>query len=156
MPCSTNAWRAMTDDSLTIRPGVAGVVVGDEGNILLHRGSVGDGWAPPSGAVEPGEDLHAALRRELREETRLEVEIGRLVGVYSDPQFQVVRYPDGSSVHFVTSLFTCQVQAGPLAGSDGGTAWAWFAPGSFPEPLLPYADRWLQDALAEPPHAVVR
>lgn len=146
----------MSDDPLAIRPGVAGVVVDGDGNILLHRRPVGDGWAPPSGADEPGEDLHAALRRELREETRLKVEIERLVGVYSNPQFQGVHYPGGPPVHFITNLFTRRIQAGQLEGSDEGTAWEWFAPEALPEPLLPYAVRWLTDALAEHTHAVVR
>lgn len=89
---------------LTIRPGVAGVVRDAQDRILLHRRRVGGGWAPPSGSLEAGEGLHAGLRRELREETGLEVDIERLVGIYSDPAFQIVHYPDGSVIQFVTCL----------------------------------------------------
>jgi ADP-ribose pyrophosphatase YjhB (NUDIX family) len=117
-----------------------------DGRILLHRRRVGQGWAPPSGAVEPGENLHAALRRELREETALEIADPTLVAVYSDPAFQVVRYPDGRAVHFVTCLFACRVAGGTLAGSDEGLDWGWFAPDAVPDDLTAYARVWLDDA----------
>ncbi len=132
----------------SIQPGVAAVVRDARGRVLLHRRRVGDGWAPPSGSVEPGEDVLTALRRELREETGLVVSVERLVGVYSDPAYQLVRYPDGRAVHFVTCLFACRRNGGRLRGSDEGLAWAWFPPASLPDDLLPYAAVWLRDALA--------
>jgi 8-oxo-dGTP pyrophosphatase MutT (NUDIX family) len=145
----------MSRDSTSIRPGVAGVVFNAEGDILLHKRRVGHGWAPPSGAVEPGEDVRAALRRELQEEARLEVDINRFVGLYSDPDFQMVEYPGGERVHFVTSLFACRVSSGRLDGSDEGIAWEWHPPEALPDPLLPYAARWLADTLAEHDQPVV-
>ena len=132
----------------SIQPGVAAVVRDARGRVLLHRRRVGDGWAPPSGSVEPGEDVLTALHRELREETGLVVSVERLVGVYSDPAYQLVRYPDGRAVHFVTCLFACRRTGGRLRGSDEGLAWAWFPPASLPDGLLPYAAVWLRDALA--------
>mgnify|MGYP006272735753 FL=1 len=99
--------------------------------------------------MEPEEDVRSALNRELQEETALSVKIERLVGIYSDPTFQIVRYPDGSSVHFVTTLFDCSVHSGRLQGSDEGSAWGWFAPGALPNPLLPYTRKWIQDTLDE-------
>jgi 8-oxo-dGTP pyrophosphatase MutT (NUDIX family) len=143
-------------DRWSIRPGVAGFVRDAGGRVLLHRRRVGGGWAPPSGAVEPGESLLAALRRELREETGLEVAVERLVGIYSDPSYQIVRYPDGRSVHFVTALFACQVQPGPVRGSDEGIEWQWFLPDRLPRDLLPYAQVWLRDALAGSHDVAVR
>jgi ADP-ribose pyrophosphatase YjhB (NUDIX family) len=145
----------MSRDSPSIRPGVAGVVFNAEGNILLHKRRVGHGWAPPSGAIKPTEDIRAALKRELREETCLEVEIDRLVGIYSDPEFQVVDYPSGESIHFVTSLFACRVSSGRLEGSEEGIVWGWHPPETLPQPLLPYAERWLEDTLAEHAQPVV-
>lgn len=133
--------------ALQIRPGVAGVVRDAAGAILLHRRRVDAGWAPPSGAVEPGESVLDAIRRELREETLLEVEVERLIGVYSDPAYQIVHYPDGQLVHFVTCVFACRVAGGQLHGSDEGLEWGWFAQDALPDPLLTYAETWLADAL---------
>jgi len=146
----------VTDSALQIRPGVAAIVRAGDGRVLLHRRRVGAGWAPPSGAVEPGEDVRAALHRELREETALAVADERLVAVYSDPAFQIVRYPDGRTVHFVTCLFDCRVAGGAFAGSDEGLEWAWFAPGALPGDLTPYARVWLRDVLNGGAAVVVR
>lgn len=131
-----------------IRPGVGMVLLDAAGRLLLHERRVGGGWAPPSGAVEPGETVIQALHRELAEETGLSATIERVVGVYSDPAYQVVAYPDGRVIHFVTTLFLCRVQAGTLAGSDEGLAWGWFAPDALPADLTAYTRVWLPDALA--------
>jgi ADP-ribose pyrophosphatase YjhB (NUDIX family) len=106
--------------------------------------------------LEPGEDVHAGLHRELREETSLSVDIERLVGVYSDPACQIVHYPDGRVIQFVTCLFLCRLRGGNLQGSAEGTAWAWFSPTSLPEDLTPYARIWLRDALSGQTQVVVR
>jgi ADP-ribose pyrophosphatase YjhB (NUDIX family) len=106
--------------AVEVRPGVAAVVRDAAGRVLLHRRRVGGGWAPPSGAVEAGEGVLEALRRELEEETGLSVVVERLVGVYSDPGYQLVTYPDGRTVHFVTCLFSGWHVGGRLAGSSEG------------------------------------
>jgi ADP-ribose pyrophosphatase YjhB (NUDIX family) len=141
---------------LAIRPGVAGVIRDAQGHVLLHRRRVGGGWAPPSGSLEPGEDIRAGLFRELREETALTVDIERLVGVYSDPAYQIIHYPDGRAVQFVTCLFACRLRDGDLQGSEEGTAWAWFSPACLPEDLTSYARIWLRDALSHDTQVVVR
>lgn len=112
------------EPGLTIRPGVAAMIQDAQGRILLHRRRVGGGWAPPSGSLGPGEDVRAGLLRELHEETGLTVDVERLVGVYSDPASQIVHYPDGRVIQFVTCLFACRLHGGVLQGSEEGTAWA--------------------------------
>lgn len=141
---------------LDIRPGVAAVVYDATRRVLLHRRRVGDGWAPISGHVEPGESLTTALHREVLEETGLTVRIERLVSLNSDPAFQIVAYPDGRRVQFVTALFACEMTAGRLQGSDEGSAWDWFPPDALPEDLLPYARIWLADAAAHGSDPIVR
>jgi 8-oxo-dGTP diphosphatase len=140
----------------SIRPGVAVVLRDGDGRILLHRRRVGGGWAPPSGAVEPGEDVLAALHRELREETALTATVERAVGVYSDPAYMVVAYPDGRVVHFVTTLFVCRAAAGTLVGNDEGLAWGWFSADALPEDLTSYVRVWLADALGGLESVVIR
>ncbi|MBD6614893.1 NUDIX hydrolase [Komarekiella sp. 'clone 1'] len=57
-----------------------------DGRIVLIRRRDDGRWALPGGMVDWGEDIPSTIRRELKEETGLElVEIRRLVGVYSAP-----------------------------------------------------------------------
>lgn len=55
------------------------------GIILIERKYPPLGWAIPGGMVEIGETVEQAVRREMKEETNLEMEDLRLFGVYSDP-----------------------------------------------------------------------
>lgn len=139
-----------------IQPGIAAVIRDERGRVLLHLRRDDGGWAPPSGTIEFGEDLLSAFRREVAEETGLQVACERLVGVYSDPAFQVVDAPDGRRFHWVTCLFACDRAGGELRGSDEGLEWTWFAPDALPEGLLPYAKAWLGDALRDSGEVVVR
>ena len=69
-------------------PCVGAVVKDETGRLLLikrgHEPGVGL-WSIPGGRIEPGESDVAALVREVREETGLDVVAGRLLGVVQRP-----------------------------------------------------------------------
>jgi 8-oxo-dGTP diphosphatase len=100
------------------------IVSSEEGHILLiRRGSdpYEGYWALPGGFVEVGETLEEAAAREAEEETGLEVEIIRLVGVYSDPD----RDPRG---HNVSCAYLARAQSGELSAATDADEVAFLDP----------------------------
>jgi ADP-ribose pyrophosphatase YjhB (NUDIX family) len=91
---------------------VTAVVVDDNGQLLLIRRSDSGLYAIPGGAVELGETLTAAVRREVMEETGIAVEVTGLVGVYSDPE-HVIEFSDGE----VRQEFSVCFRAAPVGGN---------------------------------------
>jgi len=92
--------------------GVGGVVVNRGRVLLVRRGSepLKGQWSIPGGMLELGEDLGEAARRELKEETGLEVEPLEVLTVFDRIQRQGrrVRY------HFVIVDFACRLKRGRL------------------------------------------
>jgi ADP-ribose pyrophosphatase YjhB (NUDIX family) len=141
---------------MMIRPGVSAIILTPEG-ILLQRRSDNGFWGLPGGAVEPGESVIEAVVREVREETGLEVRPGRLVGVYSSPGVhQIVTYPDGNVIHYVSSSFECRIVGGTLACGSESLELGWFDPQKLPEDLLPMHRVRIVDALEGRAEAFVR
>ncbi|MFI5340173.1 MAG: NUDIX hydrolase [Candidatus Methylomirabilales bacterium] len=139
-----------------IRPGVAAIIQDAKGQVLLQRRSDNGRWGLPGGSVEIGESVGDAIVREVREETGLTVEVVRLVGVYSDPKFQIVRYPDGNVVHYVSTLYACRILAGTLQTCDETLDLKFFDPARLPADLLPMHRVRIQDAMAGNPAAFIR
>lgn len=63
---------------------VAGVVVRDDGRILVIRRDDNGRWEAPGGVLELHESFEDGVRREVLEETGLEVTVERLTGVYKN------------------------------------------------------------------------
>ena len=139
-----------------LRTAVSAMIMDGAGRILLQRRSDNGRWGVPGGGVEIGETLRDAILREVREETGLAVEVVRLIGVYSDPAFQVVRYSDGNVVHYVSLFFQCRILGGELQTCDETLELGFFDPGSLPDSVLPLHRIRIQDALAGTPEAFIR
>lgn len=68
-------------------PGTSIIPILPNGQIVLIRRRDNGKWSLPGGMIDWGEDIPTAVRRELAEETGLDlVKIRRLVGVYSAPE----------------------------------------------------------------------
>jgi ADP-ribose pyrophosphatase YjhB (NUDIX family) len=142
-----------------VRLSVSAVVRSRPGarEILLMRRSDNGHWGLPGGYLEPGESVTEAAAREVREETGWRVEIGRLVGVYSDPARQVIEYPDLRRVHAVNLCFEALArQAGPVGTPDEVLGVAFFAVDALPEPFVPIHGIRVEDCFAGEAAARVR
>jgi ADP-ribose pyrophosphatase YjhB (NUDIX family) len=53
----------------------------DGDHVLIHRAEPDDFWTPPGGRAELGESTRETVAREMREELKVEVEVGRLLWV---------------------------------------------------------------------------
>jgi ADP-ribose pyrophosphatase YjhB (NUDIX family) len=126
--------------------------------ILLMRRSDNGFWSLPGGFVEIGESVAEAARREVLEETGWTVELGRLVGVYSDPKTQVVDYgrKKGAGagggdrrIHVVNLCFEARaVSPGEATTPDESLEIGFFDPRALPEPLVPIQRVRIEDGLA--------
>ena len=109
-----------------IRVGCSAAIFGEGADkILLARRSDNGLWHMAGGGLEPGESAAEACAREIREELGLEIEVGRLIGVYSSPDI-LVRYADGNAFQFV-SLFFEAVARGEPRLNDELTEWGYFS-----------------------------
>ena len=125
--------------------GVRGLVLDDEGRVLLVQHTYVPGWYLPGGGVERGETAHAALARELREEAGVRV-LGAvsLVSLHSNH----LRHPgDHVLVYRVHAWEPC-----PASAQGEIHAVAWFAPDALPPDITPATRRRLAEALEGTAH----
>jgi len=105
-------------------PTVDIIIEVEGGIVLIERKNPPHGWAIPGGFVDYGETVEVAAVREAKEETGLDVELTRLLGVYSDP----LRDPRS---HTISTVFVATAAGRPVADDDAADA------GVFTEDILP-------------------
>src|SRR3954451_7471913 len=109
-------------------PSVNVGLLNDRGELLLIRRTDNDNWAMPGGAMDLGETIAEAGVRETLEETGIECEIVRLVGVYTNPR-HVMEYTSNDEVRQECSLvFAARPVAGEPKTSSESREVLWVAP----------------------------
>jgi ADP-ribose pyrophosphatase YjhB (NUDIX family) len=117
---------------------------GDE--ILLVRQAYGERyWSLPGGKMEPGESVEEAAVREVREETGLEIQVTRVVGLYSKPA-------EGG----LAITFEGEVVGGRLEPDNEISECACFPPDQLPEPVRAHLRERVADWCAHASWAVFR
>jgi 8-oxo-dGTP diphosphatase len=84
---------------------VVAVILDDTERVLLTRRSIPpfqDLWVMPGGKIDLGESILDALRREVREEVGLEVEVDDLIDVFEHVT------PGEENYHFVIIYYLCR------------------------------------------------
>lgn len=110
---------------------VVGTLPVTDGRVVLARRAIEPAsgrWSYPGGFLELGESTAEGARRETEEETRLLVEVGRLIGAYSRPHAGVV-----------TLIYEATVVGGEVAPGAETSEVRAFAPDELPWPELAFS-----------------
>ena len=130
---------------MTFTIGVFAIIFDSQDRVLLsHRRDL-DMWNLPGGAMEPGELPTETAIRETSEETGLEVEITRLIGVYTKPGKDELVF-----------AFLCHITGGELTATDESDANRYFPLGEIPVNTLPKHVERIHDAIAGSDQPVFR
>jgi ADP-ribose pyrophosphatase YjhB (NUDIX family) len=122
---------------------VGTIITDEDGRIVLVKRAIEPGygkWVFPGGYVDRGEEVMMAAIREAREETGLDVRIGRLIGIYS----YAGRTP-------IIIVYAASIVGGELAVDEEGLEARWFAPDTIPWDELAFLStrEALRDFLAD-------
>jgi 8-oxo-dGTP diphosphatase len=126
--------------------GVGGVVIASGRTLLIRRGNppLEGEWSIPGGTLEIGETLLDAVRRELAEETGIEVRVGELIEAFERI------FPDSEGqpkYHFVILDYLCEAIHGIARAGSDVTDVAWAAESELPKySLTPTATRVIKKA----------
>ncbi len=112
--------RKLVGNRRLIIPAARSVVMDGKGRILLIRRKDTGEWAFPAGAVELGESILDCCRREVREETGLDVISALPIAIYSEPRFHSTdQY--GSQRQMLTIVLLVREWAGQISSREDET-----------------------------------
>jgi 8-oxo-dGTP diphosphatase len=124
---------------------VAGVIVDDQARALLIQRRDNGHWEAPGGVLETNEDILSGLKREVREETGLEVEPELLTGVYKNMERGIVAL-----------VFRCRRTGGSPVTTDESRAFRWVTAGEIDSLATPAFAVRVLDALNSDGKAAIR
>jgi mutator protein MutT len=126
-------------------PGVRGIIVNHNQEILLQLRTDTSSWGLPAGSVELNETARQALSREVKEETNLEIISAEPMSLSCGPSQQFT-YPNGDCIQCFALTFVVKEWRGqPTPDMDEGSELRFFALSDLPENLIPTHKETLKD-----------
>ncbi|MFC4559004.1 NUDIX hydrolase [Virgibacillus kekensis] len=96
-----------------ILPGAVVIILNGKNELLLQNRNDG-GWGLPGGLMEMGESIEETARREVKEETNLEIEELQLMGIFSGEEY-FFKIDNGDEFYSVTAVYATEDVKGDLA-----------------------------------------
>lgn len=116
--------------------GAVTLVLDQEHRLLMMKRTDSGLWGIPGGAVEPGEVIEEAAKRETREETNLDILEMSLFGVFSGLELYY-KYPNGDEVYNVSIVYLARGWRGEIKLNDEHSQWNWFYADDIPKDISP-------------------
>lgn len=110
----------------SIKVAVSALVRDNRGRILMIRRTDNNKYSIPGGGLEAGETISQAVRREVLEETGIEVKVTDMIGVFSNPD-HVIAYDDGEVRQEFSICFNAEPIGGQLRTSNESKEVEWVA-----------------------------
>jgi len=125
--------------------GIFGILFDNQSRVLLCHRRDYDLWNLPGGSLESGESPGYGLKREIKEETGLDVEVVRLAGVYSKP--------DKNEMVF---SFICKILSGEMAPNDEADKIEYFDIDKLPQNISAKQVERIKDVLRHPSQTIYK
>lgn len=123
--------------------GVGAFIINENNHLLLQKRAVPaekDHWCIPGGRLEMFETLENAVIRETKEETDLDIEVIKMIGVCD----HIIKE---ESAHWVATSFLCKIKSGvpKIMEPDKASDLRWFDLDKLPEKLTITTKKALRD-----------
>ncbi len=111
-----------------------GIVYDPERGLLFERRTDNGMWCVPGGGIELGESLEDALRREIKEETNLDIADFQLFDVRASVHMV---YPNKDEVYYTDVVYVVTGFSGELKCDSESSELRWFMPDALPRNIMP-------------------
>lgn len=123
---------------------VSGIVVREDGRVLVIKRDDNGHWEAPGGVLELDESFEAGVQREVLEETGLEVIIERLTGVYKNLTRGIVAL-----------VYRCRPTGGEAHATEEAREICWMTIEEVQSAMVPAFSVRVSDAFEEAPSSRV-
>lgn len=111
-----------------------GILYNEEKGLLLEKRTDTGEWCTPSGAIELAETLEEALKREIKEETNLDIANPKLFDIKANVHMV---YPNKDEVYYTDIVYEINEFWGELKHDSESKELAFFSLDNLPQNIMP-------------------
>lgn len=123
-----------------------GIIYSEEKGLLLEKRTDTGEWCTPGGAIELGESLEDALKREVKEETNLDIANPKLFDIKANVH---MIYPNKDEVYYTDVVYEINDFWGKLKPDKESSESAFFPLDNLPENIMPTQIGYIQKFVKE-------